>query len=148
MKTTLYHFIDTLPYSLHDMTVTGIHAEGNTLTLWFKNGIVKIADPCRQTGRAAVQFTQVDWDFCYAYVLDFCGNEGEFTGRKLFLRKFAEDFSSMSLELIDQRHNHCGASFSGHLSAGESLKECTMEIYYQGDVLYLTEEACKPEMTE
>ena len=143
MKTVAYHFEDTLPYSLHDMTVTHMEAVENSLTLWLENGIVEISNPCRRTGRAAVRFTQVAWDFCYAYVLDFCANEGTFTGRKLFLHRFAEEFGNVHLELTDQRHSYCGVSLQGYLSEDESLKECTLEISYQGDVLYLTEETCE-----
>lgn len=137
MKTTIRDNVTHLPYSLHDMSVTGFEVEGDRLVLQFANGFVKIGDPCEQIN-GSIAFQQVDWDFCYAYVLDFCGNAGSFTGSKASLADFIAQNKNVLFEIADETYGYNQSKFSGYLSVARSLKECTLEIYHLGDMQYVT----------
>ncbi len=134
MKTTT-QIIHQLPYSLHDMSVTGFEMSEKELKLQI-TGLVHIASPCRQV-EGSVRFRGVDWDFCWAYVLDFIGNEGRFTGEKMSLRHFIENWNNMRLDIIDETYSWHKARLSGWLAVGDGLKECVLEISYEQSMDYI-----------
>lgn len=139
MKRTPRDNIDGLPYSLHDMRVTRLRVDGDELAMEFESGFVRTAPPCVNVN-GEICFHSVDWDFCYAYVLDFCGNEGSFTGRKQPLAGFAAENHGLSFEIIDETYGCNKSRFAGWLSSGDGFKECVIEIYHLGSMEYLTEE--------
>lgn len=137
--TTARKNIDALPYSLHDMSVTGFTAAGDTLSMSFEHGFVRIGAPCVQV-EGNIEFTGVDWDFCCAYILDICANEGRFTGCKLSFADFMASFIDARFEIADETYGYNRSRFTGYLSAGGSLKECVLELYHSGDMVYITNE--------
>lgn len=138
MISTVRKNVADLPYSLHDMGVTGFNACADKLIMEFENGFVKISNPCEQIG-GYICFDKVDWDFSYAYILDFCGNSGPLTGNKLSLREFILQFENMNFEITDESYGYNRSVFSGYLSSANKLGECTVEIYHIGDMRYITE---------
>ena len=124
-----------LPYSLHDMSVIGFELHENELTLQL-DGLVKIASPCEQV-KGSVRFCGIDWDFCWVYVLNFIGNEGTFTGEKMTLRHFMEQWSKMRFDIIDETYSWHKARLGGWLSVGDTLKECVLEISYDRKMEYI-----------
>ena len=139
MKRTLRENITTLPYNLHDMHVTGLIVDGNDIILQFKDGIYQnMIDGERVKGE--IRFHKADRDFCFAYVLDFCGNEGTFTGRKQFLADFAEKNKTLDFEIIDETYGYNSSRFAGWLWSGEKPKECVLELYHFGSMEYITKE--------
>lgn len=127
MITTKFPTLD-LPYSLHDMQICCFEAREKDLIMHI-NGMVKLSSPCKQV-EGQIIFHQIDWDFCCAYILDFCGNEGTFTGEKMSLQTFMERHPSFHLSLIDETYGYHQARYYGWLSEGEKLKECSLEISY------------------
>lgn len=139
MKRTIRANIDHLPYSLHDMRVTEMIADGDGLTLRFAGGFVKIAQPCARVA-GEIYFSRVDWDFCFVYILDFWGNSGPFTGRKEYLRDFVAANPALSFEIVNEAYGYNSSRFSGYLWLGREMRECVMEIYHLGDMEYRTQE--------
>lgn len=139
MQRTMRNNITGLPYSLHDMQVMEMLADGNELVFKFEHGFVKLADPCIQV-MGELHFHDVDWDFCYAYTLDFCGSTGPFTGCKQFLRDFIAADQSVQFEIMDETYGYNASKFAGYLFADSGLKECIIEIYHRGAMEYFTEE--------
>ena len=71
-----------VPYSLHDMNVIALEADGNKLTLRTQSGMVKTTPPyCQLDGY--VEFYDVQWKWSFAYLLGATGNTGTFTGEKM-----------------------------------------------------------------
>jgi hypothetical protein len=139
MRVTARKNSDNPPYSLHDMSINGMRAEGDRLLLEFGQGFVEIAGRCRQVA-GRVEFASVDWELSYVYLLDFPGNEGCFSGQKLFLRDFIRGCRSLNFVVMDETYGFHLAKLSGYLSEKESLKECFIEICYTGDMRYIAEE--------
>lgn len=139
-KTTVRKNIQDLPYSLHDMVVTEMGLQGDQLILGFEHGFVKIADPCLQVD-GELRFHKVDQDFCFAYVLDFYGNAGPFSGEKYFLADFAAARPELRFEIVNESYGFNYSRFAGYLYSDGGIKECVVEIYHLGDMEYHTREA-------
>ena len=128
------------PYSLHDMSFASHEIQGNTLTLHSQTGMVRTMPPFKQPDGSLV-FHQVDWDFSYAYIFDFCGNSGTFQAEKKFLKDFLKkDFQNAAFEVVDETFGYNQSHFGGHLSKGCDYKEVMIHIYHHGDMVYVTEE--------
>lgn len=137
MKITYRTNITNLPYSLHDMIVNDFCIEKNTLTMLFQDGFYRIGESCEPVD-GYITFDEVDWDFCNAYVLNFSGNEGVFTGEKISLKNFVSKYKKQHFTIIDESYGYNTSKFSGYLSDGKELKECFIEIYCLGDMKYIT----------
>lgn len=129
----------SLPYSLHDQRVTGMALHENTLTFRFAGGFWKVDPPCGRVN-GSIEFSDVDPEFCTAYVLDFCGNEGRFTGEKFYLTDYIARYGEIPLEIVDETYQYNHAKFSGYLCKGESMIECLVEVYFAGEMRYITTE--------
>ena len=127
------------PYSLHDMNVIDFEATGNTLIMRTQSGIVKTTPPFGQPN-GSIEFHNVQWDFSYAYLLDFTGNVGSFSGEKLFLKDFIEKFKPFGFNVMDETYGYNTAKFSGYLLYNRRHYECFIEIYHEGDMIYVTDE--------
>lgn len=128
------------PYSLHDMAFSSYEILGSTLTLHSQTGMVRTVPPFKQPDGSLV-FHQVDWDFSYAYIFDFCGNSGTFQAEKKFLKDFLKkDFQEAMFEVVDETYGYNQSHFGGHLSKGCDYKEVMIHIYHHGDMVYVTEE--------
>ena len=88
MLKTIRNNIQT-PYSLHDMCVIDFEVKGDKIVMRTQSGMVRTTPPLAQPN-GHVEFHNVQWDFSYAYLLDFTGNVGSFSGEKLFLKEFIE----------------------------------------------------------
>lgn len=124
------------PYSLHDMCVSALEPAGDTLHLRTQSGLVKTGDPCRQV-EGHVVFRGVRWDFCYVYLLDSPGNEGPFTGEKMFLKDFIARNSQPWLTIIDESYGYNSTKYAGFMMMGDGFWECMLEIYHEGDMVFV-----------
>ena len=126
------------PYSLHDMNVIALEADGDTLVMRTQSGMVETTPPYR-TLDGYVEFHNVEWDFSYVYILNITANEGEFQGQKLRLKTFIENADSFSFSVIDSTYGFNQSKFSGYLSMNRGVCECNIEIYHEGDMVYVEE---------
>lgn len=138
MKETLRANI-LAPYSLHDMTVTSLEADKNELILRPQSGMIKVSAPCRQVDGHVV-FHQVAWDFSYAYLLDYSGNAASFHGEKMPLRDFITSFTPLGFTIMDETYGYNTTKYTGYLAHDKQHLECMLEIYHEGDMLFLASE--------
>jgi hypothetical protein len=126
-------------YSLHDGELTGMTILEDALVLEFASGFVETTPPYQQVA-GSVRFEQVDWDFSYAYLMEYedalCGNVGRFTGEKMTLADFAGQDGSWKIDVVDETYGYNLAKLDGFLSRGEALLECRLEIYHLGKMCY------------
>ena len=139
MKRTVLDRINA-PYSLHDRNVVAFDVEGENLILRIEPGLRKCVEEYVQE-QGYVEFQKVDWDFCFAYVINTTENEGKFEGEKFFLKDFMSQFENSSLEIIDETYGAYQTKYSGWLTMGEQpWKECMIDICHLRDVVFVTEE--------
>lgn len=128
------------PYSLHDMRLISCEIHGDDLILYSQSGMVKTMPPFGQPD-GHIEFHQVDWDFSYAYLFDFCDNCGTFPAEKKHLKDFLKtDLPNGSFEVVDETYGYNQSHFGGYFFCGCELKECMLQIYHHGDMVYVTEE--------
>lgn len=128
------------PYTLHDRNVVDFDVNEDTLILRVEPGIRKCTTEYVQE-KGYVEFQKVDWDFCFAYVINTVENEGKFTGEKFFLKDFIARFENSNLEIIDETYGAYQTKYSGWLTVGnQPWKECMIEIVHLGDMTFVTEE--------
>ncbi len=127
------------PYSLHDMDVIAFEVEGDTITMRTQSGMIKTEGLSSQVDGYVI-FERVRWDYSYVYLLDFTGNIGTFTGEKMFLRDFINTFQNAGFSVMDETFGYNQSRFSGYLSVKRTVKECSIEIYHEGDMIYVEEE--------
>ena len=138
MLKTIRNNIQT-PYSLHDMCVIDFEVKGDKIVMRTQSGMVKSTPPCDQPD-GYVEFHNVQWDFSYAYLLDFTGNVGSFSGEKLFLKDFIEKIKPFGFTVMDETYGYNTTKFSGYLLYNRRHYECFIEIYHEGDMIYVTDE--------
>jgi len=127
------------PYTLHDMSLVNFQLDDNTLILHTKSGMIRTTPPFGRLD-GYLEFHQVDWDMSYVYILAFTGNEGVFTGRKLFLREFIRDFQNSVFSVSDETYGFNQTKYNGYLKTQDFFGECVIEIYHIGEMLYVTQE--------
>ncbi len=124
-----------LPYSLHDMSVDGLVLSGKLLTMTLETGI-NITTPPYGNVEGYVEFHDVDINFCHAYVFDTTGDIGIFTGEKIGLEDFILKYKPLSFNIIDEVYGYNKSHYKGFLMTDNGLKECALELYHIGDMLY------------
>ncbi len=139
MKRTMLNRVDA-PYTLHDRHVVAFDIQEDTLILRIEPGLKKCVMEYVQE-KGYVEFQKVDWDFCFAYVINTVENEGKFTGEKFFLKDFITQFENSTLEIIDETYGAYQTKYSGWLTIGDQpFKECWIDICHLRDVVFVTEE--------
>lgn len=123
-------------YSLHDMNVVEFDIRGNDMMMKTQSGIIRVTEPSEQVD-GYVEFHDIDWDFCYVYLLDHNGNVGSFTGEKMMLRDFIEQYPSFGFCVMDEVYGYNQTKYMGYLTAKRKTKECIVEIYHLGDMVFV-----------
>lgn len=137
---TKYKYKSTIPYSLHDMVVTTISHNDDSIHLEFDGGYEKIDETCsRVDGNITIQ--GVDFDFVTILLLNKNGEYGEFLGQKLSLDEFLGKYNKYSFEIVDELYGYNTVEYNGFLSIlGQSeCIEMTISIYHFGDIWYETD---------
>lgn len=128
------------PYSLHDARLTGLIPEGDTIRLNIQCGYVETTAPFEVVD-GDVEITGLDWDFCWAYMMDYpdvlCGNCGSFVGEKLSIPDFLKKYQPVSIDVIDETYGYRQVKFSGFLNHESRCLEVMMEFCYAGEFRYL-----------
>lgn len=125
-------------YSLHDMNVMAFEVSGDDLVMRTQSGMVKVLHPSSQVD-GSVEFQDVQWDFCYVYLLGVDGNTGSFAGEKLFLRDFIDRYKSFGFSIMDETYGYNMTKYNGYLLTGGRHCECIVEIYHEGDMVFVDE---------
>jgi len=143
MKKVTRRNVTDLPYSLHDAVVIGFEVLDDRLRLQFQHGFISTTEPYKQV-EGKIELEKVDWDFSYVYLLEFqdgfCGNEGNFLGKKMELLEFIKQYPNIRFEIIDETYGYNQTKLDGYLWGDNTDKECRLEIYHLGDMNYLIEE--------
>ena len=126
-------------YSLHDATVIAFEVWDNDIVMRTQSGMTKTLSVCTQVN-GFVEFKNVQWDFCFVYLLGIDGNEGAFKGEKMFLKDFLSENPSFGFTVIDETYGYDQTKYSGYLCWDSKICECIIEIYHEGDMVFVTEE--------
>ncbi|MBQ2955036.1 MAG: hypothetical protein IJE08_01095 [Clostridia bacterium] len=137
MKRTIREKINAA-YSLHDLDITSMEMSGGNLIVRTDSGLIRLSDTKRQVD-GYVEFNQVDWGYCYIYLFDFTGNVGPFGGEKKYLISFLDERKGMSFSVMDEVFGHNQTKFFGHLLTNGKRLECIIEIYHEGDMVFVEE---------
>ena len=121
------------------MNVISFEVTDNDIVMRTQSGIVEAAVPYRQLD-GYVEFHNVQWDFSYVYLLGVTGNVGTFTGEKMFLKDFIERYKQFGLSIMDETYGYNQTKYNGYLLANHSHCECVVEIYHEGDRVFVTVE--------
>lgn len=137
---TLYKYKADVPYSLHDMRICKIESIEKSLKLYFENGYVACTEPYQQVN-GTISIEEVDYDFCFAYLLSDNGKFGAFNGKKLALLDFLREYTNFSFEVVDESYGYNSVVYNGYLILleKEDLIELTLTIYHSGNIIYETD---------
>jgi len=126
------------PFGLHDMNLNKIKVDGNDLCLMTQSGMVKTSPPYSQID-GYIEVKNIDWDFCYVYLLDGNGNIGPFSGKKMYLKDFIGSYKVFGFSIYDITYGYNRLKLDGYLTANKCFYECFMEIYHAGDIIFVSE---------
>ena len=138
MKRTIRNHINP-PYSLHDMNVVSFEVTDNDMIMKTQSGMVETIAPYGQPD-GYLEFHSVRWDFSYVYLLGVTGNVGTFTGEKMFLKDFIERYQQFGFSVMDETYGCNMTKYCGHLLSNQQHCECVIEIYHEGDMVFVTVE--------
>lgn len=123
------------------MCICKIESIGESLKFYFEEGYESCTEPYPRVN-GTITIEEVDYDFCDVYLLSDDGNYGTFTGRKLALLDFIEEYKAFSFEVIDENYGYNSVTYNGYLKLPERTDfiELTIAIYHFGNIVYETEE--------
>ena len=141
MKETKYKYKSNISYSLHDMRIGRISKKDNSIELHFENGYVELKEPYLQID-GTIEIENVDFDFCYVYILSRYGKCGGFRGKKIELEKFISLYKDFGFEVVDELYGYNQVLYVGYLSLPneKELREIEIAIYFNGSIIYRTEQ--------
>ncbi|MBQ3050254.1 MAG: hypothetical protein IJC94_09900 [Oscillospiraceae bacterium] len=123
-------------YSLHDVNIIAFNRKNDTLVLETESGIFKTDEQCTKVD-GHIEFSIVDWDFSFAYLLEFSGNTGRFNGEKFALADFINRFGNAVFSVVDETFGYNQTKLSGYLIKNKTMRECVIEISHCGDMVYV-----------
>ncbi len=126
-------------YSLLDMNVISFEVKENDIIMKTQSGMIKTTPICAQTD-GYVEFRDVRWDFSYVYLLGVTRNVGTFTGEKMFLKDFIEKYKQFGFSIMDETYGYNMTKYCGYLLSNRQHHECMLEIYHEGDMVFIAEE--------
>ena len=138
MKRTIRDNMNT-PYSLHDMNIFEFEVSGKDIIMKTQSGIVETSSLAKQV-EGYVEFHNVQWDFSYVYLLGVTGNVGTFTGKKMFLKDFIDNYKQFGFSVMDETYGYNMTKYCGYLLANRQHCECIIEIYHEGDMVFVAED--------
>lgn len=127
------------PYSLHDMNVFSFEIADNNMIMRSQSGMVETIAPYGQPD-GYIEFHNVQWEFSLVYLLDVTGNVGSFTGEKMFLKDFIERYDQFGFSIMDETYGYNITKYCGYLLSKGQHCECLVEIYHEGDMVFVTVE--------
>ena len=138
MKRTIRNNINA-PYTLHDMSICEFEILDNDIIMKTQSGMVETTAPYGQPD-GYIEFHNVQWDFSFVYLLGVTGNVGIFTGEKMFLKDFIDKYQQFGFSVMDETYGYNMTKYCGYLTSGGKFCECVVEIYHEGDMVFVAEE--------
>ena len=138
MKRTIRDNIK-VAYSLHDMNVIAFEVNDNDIVMRTQSGMVETTAPYGQPD-GYIEFHKVQWDFSFVYLLGITGNVGTFTGEKMFLKDFIERYKQFGFSIMDETYGYNMTKYCGYLTSNRQFNECVIEIYHEGDMVFVAED--------
>ena len=126
-------------YTLHDMNVFSFEVIDNDIIMRTQSGLIKTEGVCSQVA-GYVEFHNVQWDFSFVYLLGVTGNVSTFMGEKMFLKEFIERYKQFGFSVVDETYGYNMTKYSGYLLSNRQHCECVVEIYHEGDMVFVTED--------
>ena len=118
------------PYGLHDAVISEIRLKGETVELRFKEGITENKEPFAKTGPAVLEIRNVDPDFCTVSWMKTTEKEKEkLKGRRMALADFLP--ARLYRGMMFRRKKG---------SRSRKMVEVELDLYYFGDLIYMTQE--------
>lgn len=135
---TRYKHKTTIPYSLHDMIVTGISYDNDSITFSFDEGYEQLVEPYNKV-KGNISIYGVDFDFV-SFLLLTSNKKNDMSGKRLSIEEFVAQYKSFSFEIVDELYGYNKVQYSGYLSIPESdgFIEITVDVYHFGDIVYET----------
>lgn len=127
------------PYTLHDMNVIEFDVTGNDIVMRTQSGLVETDGVGKQVD-GCVEFYDVQWDFSFVYLLGVNGNTGTFTGEKMFLKDFISNIKTFGFSVMDETYGYNMTKYNGFLLYNKKHCECVIEIYHEGDMVFVAED--------
>ena len=134
MKKTIREAIHAA-YSLHEMDIVALEVNGRELIIRTQTGTIFRSSGAQAEGY--IEFHGVDWGYCYIYLFDSNGNVGPFAGEKKYLIHFLEERKGLSFTVASEVYGEKRTKYFGHLLTGGKRLECIIEIYHEGDMLFI-----------
>ena len=122
------------------MCICKIESIGESLKFYFEEGYESCTEPYPRVN-GTITIEEVDYDFCFAYVLSKDGRFGAFRGKKLSLQDFLKKYPSFSFEVVDESFGYNSVVYNGYLllPKKKDFIELTLTVYHFGSILYETE---------
>ncbi|MDF2656402.1 MAG: family acetyltransferase [Bacillota bacterium] len=127
-----------LPISLHDGRLNLIKIEGDEIIFILEDGFRTIKNGnVSETGRAAISFPKVDFDFCEVSCI---GKDGY--RQKWDIQDFAVKLEAHRyiIDIIDETYGYNQAKYSCNMTHQSQWFQCLIEIYHFGEMKYTWEE--------
>jgi len=124
-------------YSLHEMDIVALEVNGREMIVRTQNGMIRSASGHPVEGH--IEFHGVDWGYCYIYLFDSNGNVGPFGGEKKYLIHFLDERKGLSFTVASEVYGENRTKYFGHLLTGGKRLECIIEIYHEGDMIFIHE---------
>ena len=121
------------------MNVISFEVTGDDIVIRTQSGMVETFPPYGQPD-GFVEFHDVQWDFSYVYLLGVTGNVGTFTGEKMFLKDFIDRYKGFGFSIMDETYGYNMTKYCGYLLVNRQHCECVIEIYHEGDMIFVVEE--------
>lgn len=130
-------FENHLNYSFHDARVQKIEHRENNLILYF-DYIFSYGEMGVDTHKAKVIFENIEIDNVEFMVLS--STNEKFRGKFIFLEEYQQLYKDCEFEIITETYNWRRAVFQGWLWRNGGLVNCTMNIYFEGKMIYEIED--------
>ena len=130
-----------MPYSLHDMVVNNITYKNESVYLEFEHGFVSNKEPYAQV-EGKITIENVDMDSTCVLLLSQFGKYGNFDGMKISLNDFIMQYEPYYFEIVDEMYGFHQVEYIGylHLPKDNDLIQMSLSMYFDGDIVYETEE--------
>lgn len=130
-----------IPYSLHDMVVNNITYKNESVYLKFEHGFVSTEEPYTQV-EGKITIENVDMDSACVLLLSKLGKYGSFDGMKISLNDFIKQYNKYYFEIIDEMYGFNQVEYIGylHLPKDNDLTQMSLSMYFNGSIVYETEE--------